>query len=165
MRSAAAARERRLGRCIFAGILWLGLHLFVAVENFKDSLYVTFDSRNYVWIAVYTAVLLLLDVLLFFLNSPGAAKKWLRYWTFCTAICVVLFLGQRCQVPVGSWLGLWAIFPLAATPLLHYAPLWLLIGNIWGLGCTALLCGAHMIYFLRLMRRGSREEDHGALGV
>lgn len=72
------AQDRRLGRCIFAGLFWLGLHLYVAVENFKDSLYVTFDSQTYVWVAAYTAALLLLDVLLFFLNSPGAARKWLR---------------------------------------------------------------------------------------
>ena len=39
-------RDRMLGRCILIGFFWLGLHLYVAYRNFRDSLYVT--HLNYI---------------------------------------------------------------------------------------------------------------------
>ena len=63
-------QDRMLGRCILTGVLWLGLHLYVACRNIGDSLYVTFDGWTFFWIAVYTLALLALDVLLYFLNKP-----------------------------------------------------------------------------------------------
>ena len=68
-------RDRMLGRCILIGFFWLGLHLYVAYRNFRDSLYVTFNGWTFFWIAVYTFTLLALDVQLYFLNSSNAAKK------------------------------------------------------------------------------------------
>ena len=140
-------QDRMLGKCILTGILWLGLHLFVAVQNAGDSLYVTFDRWTYVWMAVYTVVLLLLDGLLYFLNSRSAAKSWLKYWTFCAIASLCLLLCSRFHVEV----GLWALLPLAATPLLHFDPLWRRLfpnGSDWGTVCTMLFCGAHMLYFI-----------------
>ena len=145
-------QDRMLGRCILGGTLWLGLHLFVAVQNIGDSLYVTFDGWTFVWLAVYAAALLLLDVLLYFLNSPSAAKSWARYWIFCVVVCALSLLCERCKLQ----LGLWALFPLAATPLVHFDPLWRMVfpkGSGWGTVCTLLLCGAHVMFFLWLKTR------------
>ena len=153
-------RDRMLGRCILIGFFWLGLHLYVAYRNFRDSLYVTFNGWTFFWIAVYTFTLLALDVQLYFLNSFNAAKNWVRYWIFCTVVCILTLLCSYFKVQI----GLWAVFPMAATPLVHWIPLWDVMfsrNSILGNGCTLLLCTAHLIYFLWLMHRRNKEEIHG----
>lgn len=157
-------QDRMLGRCILTGALWLGLHLFVAVQNISDSLYITFDVWTFIWMAVYTVVLLLLDVLLYFLNSRSAAKSWARYWTFCMVVCALTLLCSYFKVQI----GLRAVFPMAATPLVHWIPLWDAMfsrNSILGIGCTLLLCAAHFIYFLWLMHRGNQEESYGPVDI
>ena len=157
-------QDRMLGRCILTGVLWLGLHLYVACRNIGDSLYVTFNGWTFFWVAVYTLILLALNVLLYFLNSPSAARSWARYWTFCVAVCTLTLLCSCLKVQV----GLWAVFPIAATPLVHWIPLWDVMfsrNSILGIGCTLLLCAAHLIYFLWLMRRGNKEEVHGPVDL
>ena len=150
-------QDRILGRCILTGAVWLGLHLFVGVRNIEDNLYMTFDRTTYVWIAVYAAVLLALDGMLFSLNSRRAAKNWARYWGFCTLVCGLLAVLEGLKLQ----LGLWAVVPLLATPYVQFYPLLMQIfsdGSVWNAVSAVLLCGAHLLYFHRLLRRCPSEE-------
>ena len=145
-------QDRILGGCTLAGTVWLGLHLFVGIRNIRDNLYMTFDSSTYVGIMVYAAALLVLDVLLYFLNSRGAVKRWTRYWGVCALISGLMVV---CTV-FGVTLGLWAVIPLLATP---YAPLYPTLmclfsdESVWNPIILFLLCGGHLVYFQWLSRR------------
>ena len=145
-------QERILGCCLLAGAVWLGLHLFVGIRNIRDNLYMTFDSSTYVWIMAYAVALLVLDVLLYFLNSHGAAKSWARYWGVCALISGLMVV---CTL-FGVTLGLWAVIPLLATP---YAPLYPTLmclfsdESVWNPIILFLLCGGHLVYFQWLSKR------------
>ena len=85
---------------------------------------------------------------------------------FCCAVASVV--AARMLTLLCSYfkvqIGLWAVFPMAATPLVHWIPLWDVMfsrNSILGNGCTLLLCTAHLIYFLWLMHRRNKEEIHG----
>ena len=146
-------QERILGCCLLAGAVWLGLHLFVGIRNIRDNLYMTFDSSTYVWIMAYAVALLVLDVLLYFLNSHGAAKSWARYWGFCSLVSGLLAV---CTL-FGAELGLWAVIPLLATPYEQFYPALMCLfsdGSVWNPVILFLLCGGHLVYFRRLSRKG-----------
>ena len=144
-------QERILGCCLLAGAVWLGLHLFVGIRNIKDNLYMTFDNSTYVWITVYAVVLLVLDVLSYFLNSRGAAKSWTRYWGFCSLVAGLLVV---CAL-FGLELGPWAVILLLATPYAQVYPALLRLfpdGSIWNPITVFILCVAHLLYFRWLSR-------------
>lgn len=148
-------QDRILGQCILIGLVWLGLHLYTFFINLFDSFYYTYDEQNFLCMALYAAALLLLDVRLFRLNSRSAARSWMKYWLFCLIMTGVLFVCQIWKLE----LGLWALFPMAATSYAHFYPLWRsYLGTEHFHICLLALCAAHLIYFFCLMRRAGAEE-------
>lgn len=146
-------QDRILGGCTLAGTVWLGLHLFVGIRNIMyDLSNMTYDSSTYVWITAYVAALLVLDVLLYFLNSHGAAKSWARYWGGCSIVSGLLVV---CTL-FDAKLGLWAVIPLLATPYEQFYPVLMCLfsdESVWNPIILFLLCGGHLVYFQWLSRR------------
>ena len=161
------SRESVLGRTVFTGLVWVGLHLVTSVRNLIDLMFGAYDAWSYGLAGAYALSLLAFDALLFFAGSRTADRVLGKYWGACGVLTAALLIVWK----LGAELPGWGLLLFMVTPYFPLEPLFRLAeGAGWEQAvCMLLLAVLHLAYCLRLYRReqagekpaGENEERDG----